>query len=624
MSFQDVHISQTIVLKSSPEQIWPLLADTDRINRLMNLPAFEEIEPDEQSTKLIHSHFFGIPVRWHEHPFKWVSEQWFEFRRVFEQPVPIKDMRSTVRLVPRAEGGSLVEVQITMQPRNLLGILVARQIIGARWLRDMLRVYQDFDKIVQLNQGALPPPRSLPRLQGDRLADGLRRLRAFPVAPQLAERLEQHLSSADDPDVLRMRPFALADGWGVPRLDVLRAFLYATRVGLMDLEWDVMCPSCRGPSVRNSRLAELSSEAHCPSCNIRYDLNFDEAVELRFSVNPAIRAADEITYCVGGPGRMPHVVAQVWLPPGGAQTLSLRMPAGVYHLRSRQLPARGALLVEPQAEAGEARAVFSAEAVEVDVVSVAAGVVTLHLENRSQQGLMVHLEQSAWTAQAASAALVTSMAEFRQLFAAEVLAPGMGLSVRNLTLLFSDLLGSTMIYDTVGDALAYARVRDHFNAMRGAIERHNGALVKTIGDAVMAVFISAEDAVEACFEIQHEFVAGEIAQGRPALKVKLGLHRGPCIAVNANNILDYFGSTVNIAARVQSESIGGDLVITPDVYSDPGVQRVLAREQAPQETFQRTLKGVSQGFTLYRIWPHPAGAELAVGTADALGVGARS
>ena len=106
MSFQDVHISQTLVLTSSPEQIWPLLADTDRINRLMNLPAFEEIEPDEQSTKLIHSHFFGVPVTWHEHPFKWVSEQWFEFRRVFEQPVPIKDMRSTVRLAPRAVAAS--------------------------------------------------------------------------------------------------------------------------------------------------------------------------------------------------------------------------------------------------------------------------------------------------------------------------------------------------------------------------------------------------------------------------------------------------------------------------------------------------------------------------------------
>ncbi|GAB4214721.1 MAG: hypothetical protein OHK0022_53640 [Roseiflexaceae bacterium] len=614
MTLQDVQVSQTFTLKSSPEQIWPLIADTDRTNRLLGLPVFEKIEPDEQFSKLVRGHFFGIPVKWYEYPFKWVSEQWFEFRRVFEQPVPITDMRSTVRISPRPEGGSVVEVQITMQPRNLLGIVVARQVIGAQWLRDMVQLYHRFDAVTQLNQGALLPPRSQPQVQHDRLADGLRRLRAFPVAAHLAGRLEQHLSTADDPDVLRMRPFALADLWGEARLDVLRAFLYATRAGLLNLEWDVMCPSCRGPSVRNGRLADLNSEAHCPSCNIRYDLNFDEAVELRFSVNPAIRAANDNTYCIGGPGRMPHIIAQVWVPAGENLPLKLRLPAGVYHLRSRQLPARGALVVEAQAQANGARVLFGAETVEVDGASITAGEVTLHLENRSPQGLMVHLEQSAWTAQAASAALVTSMAEFRQLFAADVLAPGMGLSVRNLTLLFSDLLGSTMIYDTVGDALAYARVRDHFDAMRAAIERHNGALVKTIGDAVMAVFTSAEDAVEACFEIQQEFVAGEIAQGRPALKVKLGLHSGPCIAVNANNILDYFGSTVNIAARVQSESIGGDLVITPDVYSDPGVQRVLAREQAPQEAFQRTLKGVSQGFTLYRLWPQPAAAALAVGT----------
>jgi class 3 adenylate cyclase len=175
-------------------------------------------------------------------------------------------------------------------------------------------------------------------------------------------------------------------------------------------------------------------------------------------------------------------------------------------------------------------------------------------------------------------------------------------AIRNLTFLFSDLKGSTMLYDTIGDSPAYARVRDHFDVMKAIIAGRHGALVKTIGDAVMAVFPSAEDALEASLAIQREFTAGQIARGDPALLVKLGLHRGPCIAVNANDLLDYFGSTVNIAARVQNESVGGDIVVTPEVIGDPGVRKILERESPQIETFERKLKGFTQAFTLSRLW----------------------
>jgi class 3 adenylate cyclase len=118
----------------------------------------------------------------------------------------------------------------------------------------------------------------------------------------------------------------------------------------------------------------------------------------------------------------------------------------------------------------------------------------------------------------------------------------------------------------------------------------------------MAVFPMVQDAMQASLEIQREFTAGEIARGNPALKVKLGLHRGPCIAVNANDLLDYFGSTVNIAARVQNASVGGDIVVTPEVLHDPEVARVLEQADPSIEMFERELKGFSQSFTLYRLW----------------------
>lgn len=611
MAPRDVQITRTITLGSSVERLWPLLSDTDRTNRLLGLPAFEQIAPDENLSRSVRGRLKGIPVQWHEYPFEWVFEQWFRSVRVFDPPVPVAELHTLTTLQALPDGRAQVEVRLTIRARNPLGSLGGRVFFGKIILDRMERLYRFFDTAAQRSQD-LPPPLSAPSVSGERMALALRQLGQFPVRPELRALLEQHLAQADDADVLRMRPFALADRWHLPRLEVLRAFLYATRAGLLDLEWDIMCPSCRGPSVRGQTLADLTGEAHCPSCNIRYDVNFDEAVELRFSANPAIRRAVATAFCIGGPANTRHIVAQVWVQAQQTRAIELDLPAGSYHLRSRQLAARTVLKTDPHAQAETVHFRFGASGPQSELEWARPGRVTLTLENQGAQPVLLHIEQSAWTAQAASAALVTTMAEFRQLFASEVLSPGIGLSVRNMTLLFSDLLGSTKIYDTIGDALAYARVRDHFDAMRTAIERNNGALVKTIGDAVMAAFASAEDAVRAGFEIQHEFIAGEIAQGRPALQVKLGLHRGPCIAVNANNLLDYFGSTVNIAARVQSESVGADLVVTPDVYSDPGVQQVLAQEQARIDTFERTLKGVSQAFTLYRLWPREAvQAELA-------------
>ena len=597
-----VNLNAAIELEAPLELLWPLISDTDRVNRLVGLPAFERTEPDQDLTQLVHGHYLGIPVAWREYPFEWVFEQWFQVERAFAPPLPVDRLVTGARLVALPGDRTRVEVWVRIQPRNALGWAGAQLYIGKKLLGDLLRVYRTLGAhAAAAGRVALPPPRP-PVVNAERLALATERLHQFGVRSDLIEQLAAHLRSADDPDVLRMRPFALADQWGAPRLEVLRLFLYATRSGLLDLEWDILCPNCRGASVRAPQLADLRGEAHCTSCNIRYDVNFDESVELRFSVSPAIREAVDMPFCIGGPANTRHIMAQVWLPPHGSKELQLRLTAGSYRLRSRQLPVRAPIEVGSGATAGTAHIRFSADDILIAPDAVAPGQVALRLENATDTSLLVVLEQSAWSAQAASAALVTALAEFRELFSSEVLAPGLGVAIRNLTFLFSDLKDSTIIYDTIGDSPAYARVRDHFAVMGSVIARWRGALVKTIGDAVMAVFTSAEDALEASLEIQREFTIGEIARGNPALRVKLGLHRGPCIAVNANDLLDYFGSTVNIAARVQNVSIGGDIVVTQAIMDDPGVQRVIEREAPLVEAFQRELKGFSQAFQLYRLW----------------------
>lgn len=602
MSAPSATVRATITLHASAERLWPLISDTSRVNRLVGLPASKQIEPDEDMARIIHSHFLGLPVTWREYPFEWVFEQWHEVERAFLPPMPIERLMTRTALVPLSPQQTRVDVTVHLINRNLVGWLGGRVLLAQWMLRDLLRVYRLFETTALAAERVPPPPRRRPSVNADRLASAVERLHRQGIAKTLIDRLAEHLRTADDDDVLRMRPFALADLWGADRLDVLRLCLYATRGGLLDLEWDVLCPNCRGPNQRITTLADLSDEVHCLACNIRYDVNFDEAVELRFSVSPDVRDAVDVSYCIGGPANTRHILAQIRLPPGERE-LRLRLAEGSYRVRGRQGTLRAPIEVRGEAACQTLRIELSEERIIAEQTALTPGDVTLVLKSVIEAPIMVMLEESAWSAQAASAALVTAQDEFRQLFSSEVLAPGMGVSVRNLTFLFSDLQGSTMMYDSIGDAPAYARVRDHFSVMRATIGRWRGALVKTIGDAVMAVFPSTEDAIAAALEIQREFTAGEIALGRPALRVKLGLHRGPSIAVNANDLLDYFGSTVNIAARVQNESIGGDIVVTDEIMGDLGVRRVLEQADLGVEPFQRELKGVSKQFTLYRLWP---------------------
>ena len=90
--------------------------------------------------------------------------------------------------------------------------------------------------------------------------------------------------------------------------------LCATRAGILDLQWNLICPMCRGGSKTQS-LKEVASKVHCAGCNIDFTVNFEQSVELTFRPNPSIRLAESETFCIGGPQVTPHVVAQQLLAP---------------------------------------------------------------------------------------------------------------------------------------------------------------------------------------------------------------------------------------------------------------------------------------------------------------------
>ncbi len=142
-------------------------------------------------------------------------------------------------------------------------------------------------------------------------------------------------------------------------------------------------------------------------------------------------------------------------------------------------------------------------------------------------------------------------------------------AIEHITLVFSDLRGSTTLYNRIGDGPAYHLVREHFAFMASEVREHNGAIIKTIGGAVMAAFGEPGDTVAAMPSIQSHIQAFNDSQDDEELVIKLGGHAGRTIAVNLNGRLDYFGTTVNLAARLQQESEGGDTVLSDALAYDP-------------------------------------------------------
>jgi class 3 adenylate cyclase len=198
-----------------------------------------------------------------------------------------------------------------------------------------------------------------------------------------------------------------------------------------------------------------------------------------------------------------------------------------------------------------------------------------------------------------SGGMLLTRQTFRKLFRSERVDEEEGLGVRQVTFLFTDLKGSTALYERLGDLNAYALVREHFALLDAIAHQHAGAIVKTIGDAVMAAFFQPADAVAAALQILQDIQRFNQEHGQPAIILKMGAHCGPSIAVTLNENLDYFGQTVNIAARVQSFAGAGEICLTEALHTAPAVRQLLTGYGV--EEFDAPLRGVEGEARVYRV-----------------------
>jgi len=591
--------------------VWALLADTNRYDRALGLsiPRYTWRDIDGKRQLVGEAKQGGMVLTWIEEPYQWVEGQFLQGGRRFLSG-PAADGGLRIDVSDHEEGCS-ARVEARGEAKSWALKMLSPLVTGA--LRRRLRAYvddvagmvEDEARVARLygETGQLPPATRVQELVFEQegsslagsvtpvdpgeLARGKQRLQAAPVDADVANHLIRFLSTRPDDEVAQIRAFELARAWDLPRRDVLRGFLHATRAGLVDLNWQINCPVCRVSANVVDSLAEVGRDVHCESCNIRYSVAFGDDVEAVFRCNAALRPVQPSVYCASSPTFRPHVLAQLRVDPGKSRTESIDL--GCRHVRVRTLAKHKPGLFDGARPPARLEVRIDDEAVTVESEGHAEdGAATeVVLSSTASDSVYVLLERAGWSADAVLGSVIASMSEFIDLFATEAPAAGLELSISRLTLLFSDLTGSTALYTRIGDARAFAVVQEHFAELGETIAEHGGALVKTMGDAVMATFDSVPDAIRAAIEAVRLTTEHH---GDQDVGVKLGIHEGPCLAVRANDRIDFFGTTVNTAARLQARAGASELVLEHDVAAREDVAELL--EGLPRREFQADLKGI--------------------------------
>jgi class 3 adenylate cyclase len=594
-----VSVQRIVELSSERSQVWCAIGDTERMNRAVGLGPLQVAPHDDASAAryVVRTVSAGFPLEYVERPFEFTEHQHFRIHREMRRGV-VRSMTNEFWLIPSASGGTTVRFVLSVEPRWALFAPIAKYQLS-RFAGRIARELKQVEADVQAGKTACFRSSSS---QADlvSLARAARALDAAlsPERRELGKRVVEYVRSAPDADVVRIRPFELADELGEDERETLAVCLYGVKCGLLELQWELVCPSCRTGTESAEALSELPVAGHCQLCDLSFELELDRAVEATFRPSSSLRSLASGPYCIGGPRRTPHVVTQTILQPRGKSELQAPSEPGRYRLFLR---GGVTAALEVAATGNTELAVQAGDTMLVPATAIVAPGASITIHHRGDKETHIKLERLQYASRAATAHVVSTLPEFRREFSKDLLRAGTTLRVARVALLFTDLTDSTALYSRVGDAKAFKVVQEHFDLLFSIIAARRGTLVKTIGDAVMAAFVEERDAVAAAIEMLERFPT--FRKGLPEAErtfLKVGVYAGPCYVVTANGILDYFGQTVNLAARLQGAAGAGELILVEAVADEALQSGWLGRHQ-PSERFDATLKGLDTPVSVTRV-----------------------
>ncbi|MBB3020595.1 class 3 adenylate cyclase [Microvirga lupini] len=445
--------------------------------------------------------------------------------------------------------------------------------------------------------------------------------------------IDRLIQDAPDHELNRINALAFAAKHGFDDDRVIAAFLHASRLGLFEMSWNVLCPGCGGVLDTGISLKSVNREEYtCALCSAGYEPTLDEMVEVTFTVNPRVRkiaAHDPDTLPLheyarqifwGSGLNLPQdfermmeeiVLDAVELPPGERAIMSLQLPAEFVIVFEPVTHAAQFIDVqgEPTRERQSLSLVINETHPQNQTLTLRPGPLRISIENRTNRRAL----PSVWVAGDAlhemlkqrraflTAKRLLTNQTFRDLYRTDTLDIDQRLKITSLTFLFTDLKGSTQLYERVGDLVAYDLVRSHFQVLNEIVASESGAVVKTIGDAVMATFPTPDHAISAALRMREAMRQLNEERGSEDLLLKIGIHEGPCLAVTLNDRQDYFGQTVNIASRVQGLAMSRSIFATGAVVENQRASQIIAKQGLHPALQKTSLRGLNDEFSVYEI-----------------------
>ena len=580
----------------TPLQLWPYISDTNRFFKdVGQLPIQEAMishSLPRHFAQLEYDHLRRADI-WLEEPYRWEAPHYLKIYRDYQRG-PYEELSIKIELTPARNSkdkGTYIFIRFEGTSRGFMGSLRTKTHFTKAFKQRLKHVIKRYDESISSHQ--FPHKRSSSFLLSLKTPGKWRELRkklsAATDEPELSRRIIDLLHYSDEQDLKFIDPLKLSELWAFPLHRVLETAYHAVILNILNMEWKQVCPRCRRTLKVSRRLFEISTSHYCNHCGDTMELDLNNTTQVIFKSHPMVRKLSDDTYCVSGPQQRPHVVMQQYIKPGAKHFVNLMLPDGRFRVRTDTLDRD--IHVRPDVE-GLDNVTMTLEEGEKDkgetLLSPQSDMI---VKNEAEHPLLISIEDRRWPKFGVSAAEVTSQQFFRECFPKEYLRQSQKMKCKDLTVLFTDLIDSSSIYSDSGDEEAIKKVMDHFEVLRKIIREERGAIVKTIGDAIMAVFRQPASAVRAYQRAQQLFIESE--ESDSPIRLKGGLHHGNCYAVTLNNRIDYFGNTVNLAARLVEKANRDELVISSKALKNPHLQTFLEQGDTycKIDSFTSKLKG---------------------------------
>ena len=570
----------TFDLPCTPEALWPHIADTSRMNRALGLA--EMLFEERDGKRWGSAKPGGVRHEWYELPWNWVANQWLTCTRLYDRG--FMKVMYAVHRIDSTPTGCRLQLYFGAVPRGAFGSAALRlgfPTIERAYRRVVPALARQLDRLRP--EALLLPPPALSDDAQHRLDAQRATLLTEGLPKDSVDAFLDWIRTGDDLELHRIQVRERARVWKLPEDDVLRVALHATRQGLLRMSWDTVCPHCRGVRDSLDSLAAVTAHAHCGACDVDFTTDKVESVEVTFHVHSSIRDVPEVVYCSAEPAKKNHIRVQIDVPASQTVTVAPNLAPGRYVVwRGRE----GGWYLDVGDEGADVVPWQRLPAGEIVKATPRASIV---LGNETDAPAQFRIEEATWSDHALRAGKLLSFQDFRDLFSADYIGADVRLGVGEQTLLFTDVVGSTAFYASRGDPAAFVEIKKHFDEVFAIVAECRGAVVKTIGDAVMATFGSPVDAVRASHRIHQAFHPDRTDT---PIRLRISLNTGPCIAVRLNANADFFGGTVNIAAKLQALAEGYQIAMSETTYRASGVSELLAAHNATVEELEYTSKAL--------------------------------